>query len=235
MKRIIPSIASANPLYLAEEIQAFPPATPLHIDIEDGNFVNNITFGMRTVRAIAAAFPQHPLCFHLMTAAPSQYFREIAACGGREVAVHFEALPYPAETLCAIRELGMKAGLALNLRTPVEQIAPFFEYLDFVMLMTAECGSGGTNGLGFCLASHERIGKMREMLPKEKELWVDGAIDEMEMERCFALGVDAVVAGRLLFPEGKTKDGTLRRISLPNEREVPSEELLRRLSEKYCR
>lgn len=235
MKRIIPSVASANPLYLAEEMQAFPPETPLHIDIEDGNFVNNITFGMRTVRAIANAFPQYPLCFHLMTTAPDHYFREIAACGGREVAVHFESLPYPAETLCAIRELGMKAGLALNLRTPVEQIAPFIEYLDFVMLMTSECGSGGTNGLGFCLASHGRIEKMRALLPKEKELWVDGGIDETELARCFALGVDAVVAGRLLFPEGKTKDGTLRRISLPCEREVPSEELLRRLSEEYCR
>ena len=235
MKRIIPSVASANPLHLAEEIRAFPPSTTLHIDIEDGNFVNNITFGMRTVRAVADTFPEYPLCFHLMANHPEQYFDTLAACGGEEVAVHFETLAYPAETLCSIRQKGMKAGLAINLRTPVEQIAPFFEYVDFVLLMTAECSFGGTNGLGFCAASHERIKKMRALLPCDKELWIDGAIDEMELAQCFALGADAVVAGRLLFPEGVKKETGLRCISLPQEREVKSEELLCRLTEKYCR
>ena len=71
MKRIIPSVASANQLFLAEEIGAFPAGTLLHVDIEDGNFVNNITFGMRTVRSIANMFPQHPLCFHFMATNPS--------------------------------------------------------------------------------------------------------------------------------------------------------------------
>lgn len=75
MKRIIPSVASANQLFLAEEIGAFPAGTLLHVDIEDGNFVNNITFGMRTVRSIANMFPQHPLCFHFMATNPSQYLR----------------------------------------------------------------------------------------------------------------------------------------------------------------
>ena len=63
MKRIIPSVASANQLFLAEEIGAFPAGTLLHVDIEDGNFVNNITFGMRTVRSIANMFPQHPVSY----------------------------------------------------------------------------------------------------------------------------------------------------------------------------
>ena len=164
MKRIIPS---ANQLFLAEELGAFPKDTPLHIDIEDGNFVNNITFGMRTVRSIAALFP-NPLCFHFMAKNPSQYFGEIAKCNAREVAVHFEELPYPSEELCALRQLGLIPGLAINVKTPVEQVAPFFEYIDFLLLMTMDCGFGGTNGLGFCGASHDRIRTARNLLPPVK-------------------------------------------------------------------
>ena len=181
MKRIIPSVASANQLFLAEEIGAFPAGTLLHVDIEDGNFVNNITFGMRTVRSIANMFPQHPLCFHFMATNPSQYFEEIAKCGARQVAVHFEGLPYPSEELCRIRELGMIPGLAINLRTSISQVEPFFEYIDFLMVMTMDSGYGGTNGLGFCFANHDRIRQARAALPAGKELWVDGAMGETQV------------------------------------------------------
>ena len=235
MKRIIPSVASANQLYLAEELKAFPEGTPLHMDIEDGNFVNNITFGMRVVRSIANMFPKNPLCFHFMATNPSQYFEEIAKCGAKEVAVHFEDLPYPSEELCAIRKLGMKAGLAINLRTPVEQIVPFFEYLDFLLVMTMDSGYCGTNGLGFCFSSHDRIRKARALLPADKELWVDGAMDETEMGNCFALGADVVIAGRMIFPEKPATDTEPRRAYLPSERAVKSEELLKQYTEKYCK
>lgn len=234
MKRIIPSVASANQLFLAEEIGAFPAGTLLHMDIEDGNFVNNITFGMRTVRSIANMFPQHPLCFHFMATNPSQYFEEIAKCGARQVAVHFEGLPYPSEELCRIRELGMIPGLAINLRTPISQVEPFFEYIDFLMVMTMDSGYGGTNGLGFCFANHDRIRQARAALPAGKELWVDGAMDETEMKNCFALGVDAVIAGRMIFPEKLAQAGETRRAYLPSERKQTPAQLLEQYTRRYC-
>lgn len=234
MKRIIPSLASVNQLYIGEELKALPEGTPLHVDIEDGNFVNNITFGMRVVRSVANMFPKSPLCFHFMATNPSQYFTEISKCGAREVAVHFEELPYPSEELCALRELGMIPGLAINLRTPVEQVAPFFDYLDFLLLMTMDSGYGGTNGLGFCSASHERIKKARALLPEGKELWVDGGMDETEMGNCFALGADVVIAGRMLFPEKSATKTEPRRAYLPGERPRPSAQLLQEYTERCC-
>ena len=220
MKRIIPSVASANQLFLAEEIGAFPAGTLLHVDIEDGNFVNNITFGMRTVRSIANMFPQHPLCLHFMATNPSQYFEEIAKCGARQVAVHFEGLPYPSEELCRIRELGMIPGLAINLRTPISQVEPFFEYIDFLMVMTMDSGYGGTNGLGFCFANHDRIRQARAALPAGKELWVDGAMDETEMKNC--------------FPEKLAQAGETRRAYLPSERKQTPAQLLEQYTRRYC-
>lgn len=234
MKRIIPSVASANQLFLAEEIGAFAPGTLLHVDIEDGNFVNNITFGMRTVRSIANLFPDRPLCFHFMANNPSQYFEEIAKCGARQVAVHFEGLPYPSEELCQLRRMGMIPGLAINLKTPIEQVEPFFEYIDFLMLMTMDSGYGGTNGLGFCFANHDRIRKAGALLPAGKELWVDGAMDETEMKNCFALGVDAVIAGRMIFPEKLAEGNATRRAYLPSEREFTPAQLLERYTQRYC-
>ncbi len=234
MKRIIPSVASANQLYLADELSAFPEGTPLHVDIEDGNFVNNITFGMRVVRSIANRFPKNPLCFHFMATNPSQYFEEIAKCGAREVAVHFEGLPYPSEELCALRSMGMIPGLAINLRTPIEQVEPFFEYLDFLLLMTMDSGYGGTNGLGFCFSNHERIKKARALLPAGKELWVDGAMDETEMGNCFRLGADVVIAGRMIFPEKPATATEPRRAYLPSERERSADQLLRDYTLRYC-
>ncbi len=233
MRRIVPSAASANQLFLAEELGAFAPDVPLHVDIEDGNFVDNITFGMRTVRSIAAMFP-NPLCFHFMARAPEKYFEEIARCGARETAVHFEGLGYPSETLGRLRDLGMIPGLALNVRTPVEQAAPFFEDLDFLLLMTMDASRGGTNGLGFCRASHDRIARARALLPAGKELWVDGAMDETEMGNCFRLGADVVIAGRMLFPEMTAETGGPRRACLPSEREKSPAELLRHYTETYC-
>ena len=103
--------------------------------------------------------------------------------GGRSI---FEGLPYPSEELCRIRELGMIPGLAINLRTSISQVEPFFEYIDFLMVMTMDSGYGGTNGLGFCFANHDRIRQARAALPAGKELWVDGAMDETEMKNCFA-------------------------------------------------
>ena len=234
MKRIIPSVASANQLFLAEEIGAFPPGTLLHVDIEDGNFVNNITFGMRTVRSIANMFPQHPLCFHFMATNPAQYFEEIAKCGAKQIAVHFEGLPYPSEELCQIRRLGMIPGLAINLRTPISQVEPFFEYIDFLMVMTMDSGYGGTNGPGFCFANHDRIRQARAALPAGKELWVDGAMDETEMKNCFALGVDAVIAGRMIFPEKLAQGGETRRAYLPSERQQTPAQLLEQYTQRYC-
>ena len=162
------------------------------------------------------------------------YLDRLAEAGADLATIHLQSVPDPGRALRRIRELGMIPGLAINLRTHISQVEPFFEYIDFLMVMTMDSGYGGTNGLGFCFANHDRIRQARAALPAGKELWVDGAMDETEMKNCFALGVDAVIAGRMIFPEKLAQAGETRRAYLPSERKQTPAQLLEQYTRRYC-
>ena len=114
--KIFPSLASADQLKLREEIEKLKNHTYLHYDIEDGNFVPNITFGLGTVR-LAAEVTEASMDAHLMVQNPLDYLNDLQACGFKAVAVHWEALDYPSRIITEIKRRGMKAGIALNPRT----------------------------------------------------------------------------------------------------------------------
>ncbi len=193
--RLIPSIASADPLRIAAEIGRIREWKMLHIDIEDGNFVPNITFGEKTVRAIAGITGQE-LDGHILAVNPEQYLPLFADCGFRRAAAHIEALPYPLLFLNRARNMGMAAGLALNFAAPAEAVLPFISALDYVIIMTAEPDSRGQQYYPPIL---EKIRRMREILPEEKEIWADGGINQSNMAEVTAAGADTLIMGRAVF------------------------------------
>ncbi len=135
--KIYPSIASGNMLNLRESLDKTEGWPLLHIDIEDGNFVSNISFGMKTVRAICNVAGNRSIDVHMMANNPLNYLEELAVCGVSSVCAHLEALDYPMVFLNRARSLGMKAGLALNMKTPVIETEIVWRMMDYLLLRTS--------------------------------------------------------------------------------------------------
>ena len=192
MPRIIPSIASSDPLNIERTLRLLGDRGSLHLDIEDGNFIPNITFGMKTVRAIHRA-TSLPLNAHLMVTNPMDYLAAMAECGVTELCFHVESHPYPLQILNRIKSLGMKAGLAFNFSTPVSAAEPFCDDADFLLIMTSEEDGKGQI---FHPRSLKRIAEARRMLAPEKSVWVDGGIGEAELPLVCGAGADTVIMGR---------------------------------------
>ena len=192
MPRITPSIASSNMLNIERTLKLLGTEGSLHIDIEDGNFIPNITFGMKTVQAIHQATPL-PLNAHLMVTNPMDYIRPLAEQGVNELCFHIESTPYPLQVLNRIRSYGMKAGLAFNFATPIASAEPFFNDVDFILIMTSE---EDDKGQIFHPGSLKRISQARRLLPAGKSIWVDGGIGEEQLPLVCQAGADTAVMGR---------------------------------------
>jgi ribulose-phosphate 3-epimerase len=192
---VIPSVASANQLNILDEIGQFAPDQPLHIDIEDGNFIPNITFGMKTVSAIASVWAG-PLDAHLLVTNPARYIHPLAGCGIKRVAFHIEATEYPLEIINQIRGAGVQAGLAFNLKTSLDSLYIFANIIDYVIVMTSEPDNEGQR---FRFPACERIKTVRQILPAGKEVWADGGIDAQRLPDVYRAGADTVIMGRGIF------------------------------------
>ena len=196
MIRVSPSIASANPLHLAEAVQFVEREgyEDLHIDIEDGNFIPNITFGMKTIRALRAATGL-PFSFHLMANRPDSYLNAILRMNPSIVFCNVEALQYPAEFLAPIRNAGVRAGLALNPMTSVENVAYLLERCDGLLVMTAEPDGEDQKFLPSML----RKARIAKEIAPSLELWIDGAVSKESLKEFEAVGIDVAVMGRSVF------------------------------------
>ncbi|MDR2181734.1 MAG: ribulose-phosphate 3-epimerase [Treponema sp.] len=204
---MVPSIASANPLILKEELETIAFLPELHIDIEDGNFIPNITFGMKTVRAITGLW-KGTANVHLFVARPADYIEEAAACGVSTVFFHAEADGYPLELAAKIRKHGMKAGIAFNPKTSFAEWGYALDKADFCLLMSSEPDGEGQVFLPHTL---ERVRNMRRMTGPEKEIWVDGGIGESEARSLLEAGANVLVMGRYFF-ERRDKKELIKRL-----------------------
>lgn len=193
--RLIPSIASADQLHIADEIDRVREWGLLHIDIEDGNFVPNITFGEKMIRS-AAAYASQQLDAHILANDPVQYLPMLAECGVKMAAAHIEALPYPLAFLNRARALGMESGLALNFSTPAEAVLPFSTRIDYVIVMTAEPDDEGQQFFSPVLG---KIRRLREILPEKTSIWADGGINAGNMRTVLESGADTLIMGRCVF------------------------------------
>ena len=191
-----PSLASADPLHYGTTLTALADADmgSLHLDIEDSSFINNITFGLKTVQAVARQ-TTHPLSFHFMISRPQDWFSALAELKPAWIFVHAEALAYPSETLAQIRLIGAKAGLAFNPATPVDAYCYLAPHLDALMGMTSEPDGVGQQ---FIPALCEKVRRVRDCFP-EAACWADGGITLSAAQQLATAGAQHLVVGRALF------------------------------------
>lgn len=197
---IAPSLLAADFARLGEEVRAVTSAGAdwLHLDVMDGHFVPNISFGP----AVIAALRGHtaiPFDTHLMIAPADAYLEAFARAGSQHIAVHPEAGPHLHRTLQAIRALGCKAGVVLNPATPVESIVWALELCDIIMVMTVNPGFGGQAFLDGQLAKIAALRQLIDASGRDIRLQVDGGVTRATAPRVLEAGADTLVAGTAVF------------------------------------
>ena len=196
MFSVSPSLLSGDLLNLGAQLDAVRGLDHLHLDIDDGNFVRGISFGMDVVRAVAAR-TDIPLDAHLEVLNPCDYVEDLCACGVKRICAHVEALNYPSLFLSMARRAGAQScGLAVNLKTPVETLLAYADQLDYVLFVSVEADC---DGLPFRPGVLAKIRAARAILPPRVEIWVDGGVNEKNLESVVSAGADAVVVGRAVF------------------------------------
>jgi ribulose-phosphate 3-epimerase len=200
--RIAPSVLSADLGRLREQTAAAAQggAAWIHVDVMDGHFVPNLTFGAPLIRALKRV-TDLPLDVHLMVEHPERYIAEYAGAGAAVFTLHAEATAHAQRHLAAVREHGMLAGLALNPATPLVALEEVLDDLDLVLLMTVNPGFGGQS---YIPNSTERIRRCRGLLDARRSraaLEVDGGITLDTIGEAWNAGADTFVAGTAVFAE----------------------------------
>lgn len=202
---IAPSILSADFGHLARDVSLVAEAGAdwIHVDVMDGHFVPNITLGPAITQAARRA-TDLPLDVHLMIENPDRYLEDFARAGAAYLTVHQEACPHLHRTVQAIRELGVKPGVALNPATPLETLTDILPDLDLVLIMTVNPGFGGQKFIAGTLEKARRTRRLLDRTGSGALLEVDGGVGVANAASLRDAGVDVVVAGSSVFghPEG---------------------------------
>ena len=200
MKKIAPSILSADFARLGEEIAAIEAAGAdyVHIDVMDGIFVPNITIGPLIVEAVRRV-TKLPLDVHLMITDPDRYIPSFAEAGSDIIVVHAEATNHLHRTVQLIKSLGKRAGVSLNPATPLNVLDYVMEDLDLVLLMTVNPGFGGQSFIDACIPKIQALRATLDRRGIEAELEVDGGVKIDNIAQIAHAGADVFVAGSAVF------------------------------------
>jgi ribulose-phosphate 3-epimerase len=199
MIRIAPSLLSADFTRLAEEIASIEAgADLLHLDVMDGHFVPNMTFGPLIVKA-CRKLTKLPFDCHLMIEEPQRYIGEFLAAGANMVSIHYEAEPHLQRALQLIRDGGAKAGIAINPGTPAETLSTAIEFCDYVLVMSVNPGFGGQRFLEPVVSKIRHISRMIRERGLSVDIEVDGGIDAKTAPLVAAAGATMLVAGSAVF------------------------------------
>jgi len=198
--RIAPSILAADLGRLAEQVALAEQggAEWIHVDVMDGHFVPNLTFGAPIIRALGQ-LTRLPIDVHLMVTEPEKYIEEYADLGAANFTFHPEATIHLERQVARVHEQGMKAGLALNPGSPIGLIEEVLDELDLVLIMTVNPGFGGQN---YIEAGTGKIRRVRQLLTARGSaatLEVDGGITTQTIRRAWEAGADTFVAGTAVF------------------------------------
>lgn len=200
--RIAPSILSADFGRLAEEVRAVDEAGAdvIHVDVMDGRFVPNLTLGPVVVEAVRKATSK-PLDVHLMMVEPEKFIEDFAKAGADGITVQAEAVPHLHRCVHLIKDLGKRAGVALNPHTPLDQLEYLWGDIDLVLCMTVNPGFGGQRFIESVLPKIQRARQAIDAVGRsdEVDIEVDGGIDPETAPRAVAAGANLLVAGSAVF------------------------------------
>ncbi|HUF29837.1 MAG TPA: ribulose-phosphate 3-epimerase [Gemmatimonadaceae bacterium] len=201
--RIAPSVLSADFANLAGEVGRLESggADWVHVDVMDGRFVPNLTFGAKVIDTLRQ-ITNVPLDCHLMVVEPERYFEAFSDAGASVITIHAEASPHLHRQVARIKELGCIAGVAINPATPVETVREIAPDLDLLLIMTVNPGFGGQQ---FIPASVDKVRRARQLLHEtgsRAALEVDGGITRETIGSVWRAGADTFVAGQAVFSSG---------------------------------
>lgn len=210
MNILSPSILSADFAKLGEQIQAADKAGAqyIHIDVMDGLFVPSISYGMPVIRSVRPVTDK-VFDVHLMIEKPERYIDEFAECGADIITFHVEATDKVSEVIDMIHGKGLKAGLSIKPGTSVEEVSPYLDKIDMILVMTVEPGFGGQSYIDACT---EKVRKMRRMVTecgRDIDIQVDGGISIKNVGTVLEAGANVIVAGSAVFKndiEANVKD-----------------------------
>lgn len=197
---ISPSVLSCDFANIQRDVEMINNSTAdwFHVDVMDGVFVPNISFGFPVISAIKKHATK-PLDVHLMIANPDQYIEEFKKAGADWLTVHYEACTHLHRTIQMIKAHGMKAGVALNPHTPVEVLEDILPELDLVLIMSVNPGFGGQKFISHAL---KRVTRLKELINKTESsalIEVDGGVNLETGKQLLEAGADALVAGSFVF------------------------------------
>ena len=211
MAKVSPSLLAADFAHLSKDIDMInrSDADWLHLDVMDGIFVPNISFGFPVLEAVAKLC-QKPLDVHLMIVDPGKFTQQVKALGAYMMNVHYEACPHLHRTIQQIHQAGMKAGVTLNPHTPVNVLEDIIQDVDMVLLMTVNPGFGGQQ---FIEHSIQKVKKLKELIQRTGShtlIQVDGGVNADTAPPLVQAGADVLVAGSHVFgdphPEQRIKE-----------------------------
>lgn len=207
MIKLAPSILSADFSKLGEDIKKLEKygADWVHIDVMDGMFVPNISFGIPVIKSIRN-ITSLTFDVHLMIEEPARFVEDFIKAGADMITIHYEADRHIDRTVNYIKSLGAKVGIALNPATPVENIKYLIPNLDMVLIMTVNPGFGGQKYINYCSEKIKELKELSNKFNKNLLIEVDGGIGKDNIKAAVECGANVIVAGSAVFKDGKIEE-----------------------------